>query len=206
MTTPPTLENGTVARRPLPPRRKPNHERRSREYLTASEVAELMKTARDRNRYAHRDATMILLAYRHGLRVSELCTLQWDQFDLNQGLFYVRRLKKGLPSTHPLQGDELRALRQLRREAPYSPFLFLSERDAPVSAAAFRKMLSRVGEASTLAFPVHPHMLRHGCGFKLGNDGQDTRAIQVYLGHKRIDNTTKYTELSAARFKDFWRE
>jgi integrase len=205
MPKPPTLENGTVAR-PAPPRRVPNRDRRAREFLTPAEVAELIKAAKGRNRYGHRDATMILLAYRHGLRVSELCAVQWDQFDLKQGVYHVRRLKKGIPSSHPLRGDELRALRQLRREAPFSPYVFLSERGAPLSPAAFRKMLARVGETSTLPFPVHPHMLRHACGFKLGNDGHDTRAIQVYMGHKRIDNTTKYVELSASRFKDFWRD
>jgi integrase len=203
----PTLENGTVARScPTPPRRVPYRERRAREYLTPAEVANLMKAAKARNRYGYRDATVILAAYRHGLRVSELCALRWDQLDLKQGLFHVRRAKKGIPSTHPLQGDELRALRQLRREAPFSPFVFLSERGAPVSPAGFLKMLARLGEAAGFSFPIHPHMLRHGCGYKLGNDGHDTRAIQVYLGHKRIDNTTKYTELSASRFKDFWRD
>jgi integrase len=205
MPKPPTLENGTVVRN-TPPRRVPYRERRAREFLTPAEVAELIKAAKGRNRYGHRDAAMILTAYRHGLRVSELCAVQWDQFDLKQGVYHVRRLKKGIPSSHPLRGDELRALRQLRREAPFSPYVFLSERGAPLSPAAFRKMLARVGEASTLPFPVHPHMLRHACGYKLGNDGHDTRAIQVYMGHKRIDNTTKYVELSASRFKDFWRD
>jgi integrase len=188
------------------PCRRPNHEYRTREFLTPAEVADLMKAAKARNRYGHRDATMILTAYRHGLRASELCALQWDQVDFAQALLHVRRRKKGIPSTHPIRGDELRALRQLRRETPHSPFVFLSERGAPVSPAGFLKMLARLGEAAGFPFPVHPHMLRHGCGYKLGNDGHDTRAVQVYMGHRRIENTTKYTELSASRFKDFWRE
>jgi integrase len=199
MRTRPNTENGTV-----PPRRLPNKDRRTREHLTPAEVAELMKTAKGRNRYGHRDATMILTAYRHGLRVSELCALRWDQVDLKQGLLHITRRKNGTPSTHPLRGEELRALRQLRREAPFSPYVFLSERGAPVSPAGFLKMLARVGKASTLPFPVHPHMLRHACGFKLANDGHDTRAIQHYMGHRNIKNTVVYTNLSADRFKDFW--
>lgn len=153
-----TIENGTV----LPPRRVKNKERRSREHLTPSEVGELMTVARKRSRYGHRDATMIMLAYRHGLRVSELVSLRWDQIDLKQGLVHVSRLKQGTASVHPLRGPELRALRRLERELPNSPYVFVSERGGPVSAVGFRKMLSRTGEVSSIGFPVHPHMLRHG--------------------------------------------
>ena len=99
---------------------------------------------------------MILLCYRHGLRVSELVALRWDQVDLKQGLLHVHRVKKGTPSVHPLRGTELRALRRLERESPISPYLFISERNSPVSSAGFRKMLSRTGEAANLPFPVHP--------------------------------------------------
>jgi type 1 fimbriae regulatory protein FimB/type 1 fimbriae regulatory protein FimE len=165
-----------------------------------------MKVARARSRYGHRDATMILLSYRHGLRVSELVALRWDQVDLKQGLLQVSRLKRGTPSVHPLRGPEIRALRQLAREYPFSPYLFVTERGGPMTAAGFRKMLARTGELSNLGFPVHPHMLRHGCGYKLANDGQDTRAIQHYLGHRNIQHTVRYTELSADRFKEFWKD
>ena len=129
---------------------------------------------------------MILISYRHGLRVGELCALTWDQVDFGQGLLHVTRLKHGVPSVHPLGGEELRALRRLRREQPEGRYLFQTERDAPMTPAGFRKTLARIGEASPLAFPVHPHMLRHACGFKLANDGQDTRALQHYLGHRNI--------------------
>lgn len=192
--------------RTVTPRRVPNLERRSREYLTPAEVADLITMAKAKNRYGHRDATMILVTYRHALRSSELCALKWDQVDLKQGLIHIRRRKNGTPSTHPIRGDELRALRKLRREAPFSPYVFLSERGAPLTPAGFLKLLVRLGEAAAFPFPIHPHMLRHGCGFKLANDGHDTRAIQHYLGHKKIDNTVKYTELNAGRFKDFFAE
>ena len=197
---PPTTVNGTV-----PPRRVPNRTRRSREHLIEREVAALMRAAKGRGRYGHRDATMLLLAYRHGLRVSELVALRWDQVDLAGGLLQVNRVKRGTASVHPLRGPELRALRKLEREGPTSSaYVFASERRGPMTAAGFRKMLARAGEVAALGFPVHPHMLRHGCGYKLANDGHDTRAIQHYLGHKNIQHTVRYTELSAERFKEFW--
>src|SRR3712207_2235835 len=143
--TAPTTENGTV-----PPRRAPNAERRPREYLTAQEVNRLMAAARDRGgRYGHRDATLILLAYRHGLRAGELVSVRWDQLDFAQGLFHVRRLKNGRPSVHILRGSELRALRRLQREqAPPSPYVFTTERRTPMTAAGLRKLLTCIGEAA----------------------------------------------------------
>jgi type 1 fimbriae regulatory protein FimB/type 1 fimbriae regulatory protein FimE len=196
----PTFINRTVPRgRPL------NRDLRPREYLTPTEVDHLMTVARRRGRYGHRDAAMILLAYRHGLRVGELVRLLWSQIDFAGGLLHVNRLKRGVPSVHPLAGDELRALRQLRREWPEGRHVFQSERAAPLSTAGFRKTLTRIGEASTLAFPVHPHMLRHAAGYKLANDGRDTRALQYYLGHRNIQHTVRYTELNATRFEGWWR-
>ena len=199
--TAPTTANGTV-----PPRRQRNGERRPREYLTAREVARLMAAARDRGgRYGHRDATLLLLAYRHGLRAGELVSLRWDQLDFTQGLFHVRRLKNGRPSVHILRGSELRALRRLQREqVPPSPYVFTTERRTPMTPAGLRKLLTRIGQAADFPFPVHPHMLRHACGFALAHDRHDTRAIQEWLGHKNIQHTTRYTELTAHRFRNFW--
>jgi integrase len=189
------------------PLRLPNSKLRTREYLTPSEVKALMKNAARRGRYGQRDACLILLAYRHGLRVSETVSLKWDQIDLKAGHLYVRRAKNGTPSTHPLQGDELRALRQLRRDWPDNGgFVFVSERGGPMTGDGVREMIARTGQEARLSFPVHPHMLRHACGFKLANDGHDTRALQLWLGHRNIQHTVRYTELSPARFKNFWRD
>jgi len=190
-----------------PPKRRPNAEVRSREYLTDAEVNRLIAAAGDNNRNAHRDATMLLITYRHGLRAAELVALRWDSVDFNHGRLHVSRAKNGLPSVHPLTGRELRALRRLQREQePESPFVFTSERGAPFSTAGWRKMVARLGGTAGFDFPVHPHMLRHACGFKLANDGVDTRSLQAYLGHKNIQHTVRYTELAPTRFKDFWRD
>jgi site-specific recombinase XerD len=189
-----------------PPRKLPNATRRSREYLTPAEVERLRDAAKHLGRHGHRDATMILLAYRHGLRVSELIALRWDQVDLSQGLLHVVRRKQGTPSTHPLRGPELRALRQLARTYPATPYVFVSERKGPLTDATVRKMVARAGEMAQLGFPVHPHMLRHATGFTLANNGHDTRAIQHYLGHRNIQHTVRYTNLAADRFKNFWRD
>ncbi len=191
---------------PAPPRRRPNAEVRTREHLTPTEVEQLIDAAGKLGRHGHRDATMILLAFRHGLRVSELVALRWEQLDLRQGLLHVRRRKNGIPSTHPLHGFELRALRQLERTTSDAPYVFVSERKAPLTDSAFRKIVARAGVAAGIGLPVHPHMLRHSTGFKLANDGQDTRAIQHYLGHKNIQHTVGYTQLSPQRFNGFWQD
>jgi type 1 fimbriae regulatory protein FimE len=149
---------------------------------------------------------MILVAYRHGLRPAELSTLRWDQVDLGHGLLHVRRIKNGTPSVHPMGGQEIRALRRLQREQPEARHVFITERLAPMTTAGLRKMLTRIGETAEFPFPVHPHMLRHACGYKLANDGQDTRALQHYLGHRNIQHTVRYTELSPERFKSFWED
>ena len=187
-----------------PPCKRPNAASRNREYLTPAEVDRLREAAAKRGRHGNRDATMILLAYRHGLRVSELIALRWEQIDLRQGVLHVRRRKNGSPSTHPLHGPEIRALRKLARAYPETPYVFVTERKGPLTDSGFRKIVARAGKMAGLDFPVHPHMLRHSTGFKLANDGQDTRAIQHYLGHKNIQHTVRYTELSSDRFKEFW--
>ncbi len=197
----PNTLNGKVP----PPRRK-NKDLRSREHLTPDEVNRLIVAAKGLGRHGHRDATLILVAFRHGLRVSELVALRWDMVDLKQGLMHVNRLKNGVTSTHPIRGPEIRALRRLQRDYPHTPCLFVTERKGPLTTSAVRKIIARAGLTAGIGFPVHPHMLRHSTGYKLANDGHDTRAIQHYLGHKNIQHTVRYTELSAGRFQDFWQD
>ena len=190
----PRSENVTVRRRTRP-----------REYLTEKEIETLIEAAGD-NRWGHRDATAVLIAYRHGLRSSELVALRWDDIDFVSGKMHVRRSKGGSASVHPIGGRELRALRRLKREGSQSVYIFVSERLAPLSAAGFQRMIARAGKEAGFPFLLHSHMLRHSCGYKLANDGQDTRAIQHYLGHKSINSTVRYTALASDRFKGFWKD
>jgi type 1 fimbriae regulatory protein FimB/type 1 fimbriae regulatory protein FimE len=157
----PTEVNRTVA-----PTRRPNAELRTREHLTPGEVDTLIEAAKA-NRHSHRDATMILLAFRHGLRAAELCDLRWDQVEFNAAVLHVRRVKNGTASTHPLRGDELRALRRLQRESETSPFVFVSERGSPFTTAGFARMIERAAASAGLELKAHPHMLRHACGYAL---------------------------------------
>ena len=167
------------------PRRKPNSEYRSREHLTEREVGRLIEAMKG-NRWGHRDATMVLMAFRHGLRASELVDLRWHQVDLEHALLHVRRLKNGSPATHPLTGKELRALRRPQREQDLkSPFVFTSERGTPFTKRGFEAMVERTGEAAGFDMKIHPHMLRHACGFKLANDSVDTPAALRLLAHDK---------------------
>lgn len=115
-------------------------------------------------------------------------------------------MKNGTPSVHPIRGAEIRALRRIKRDYPVTPYVFVTERKGPLTTSTVRKLVTRAGMKAKVGFPVHPHMLRHACGFKLANDGQDTRALQHYLGHKNIQHTVRYTELTSNRFNSFWKD
>ena len=188
-----------------PAGRRPNADYRKREHLTETEIEKLIEAAKS-NRYGHRDATMILLTYRHGFRASEICDLGWDAIDFRAATMHVTRKKHGQSTTHQIGGDELRALRRLQREQePKSVFVFTSERGGtPFTRDSFNWMVKRAGKRAGLPFQVHAHMIRHATGYKLANAGKDTRSIQGYLGHKDIRHTVRYTELSPTRFKNFW--
>src|SRR5258708_522123 len=180
MTTPaPTTVNRTL-------RRLTNSTYRVREYLTEKEVDRLIEAAKRRGRNGARDAAAILLAYRHGLRAQELCSLKWAQVDLTHGRLHVNRAKGGIESVHPLHGPELRALRPLQGQSPY---VFTTEAGTPVTPAWFLRMIQRTGKAAKLSFQVHPHMLRHSTGYKLANQGEDTRSLAHYLGHRNLQST-----------------
>jgi site-specific recombinase XerD len=195
----------TTVLRTVTPRRAPNRELRAREYLTEKEVERLIDSAKG-NRHGHRDATMILIAFRHGLRAAELVDLRWDQVEFSTATLHVQRVKSGTPSVHPLAGVEMRALRRLQRESPSSEFVFVTERGAPFTTAGFAKMFQRVAAHADLGIKAHVHMLRHAAGYALANKGHDTRSLQALLGHKNIQHTVRYTELSPERFKNFWRD
>jgi integrase len=192
-------ENPTVT-----PRRGKNIDYRSREYLTAAEIEKLLATAR-RSRNPIRDSLLVLLAYRHAMRVSELVALQIEQFDLKAATMHVRRAKDGTPGIHGLDGDELRLIRALIREnGESSRFLFLSERKAPLSTDGAQKMIERLGEAAGFKFSIHVHMLRHSAGYALASRGVDTRTLQAFMGHKSIANTVIYTSVADKRIRTIW--
>ena len=156
-------------------------------------------------RHRHRDRTLILIMFRHGLRVSEAIDLRWDQVDFKAGSIYIKRLKNGRPATHYLEGDEMRSLRRLRRTYPDSPFIFVTERGGPMTRSTVNKLIERAGRNAKISMPTHPHQLRHSTGFYLANRlNADTRLIQDYLGHVSITHTVRYTELSPHKFKGLW--
>jgi type 1 fimbriae regulatory protein FimB/type 1 fimbriae regulatory protein FimE len=170
-----------------------------RAYLTEAEVERLIKAAE-----TPRDKAMILIGYRHGLRVSELVNLRWQRVDLDAGRLQVERLKGSESGVHPLSGREIRALRSLRRgQPPGSAFVFLSYKGAPMTRQAFDKVLRAAGAKAGLP-DVHAHLLRHGCGFRLVNLGLDTLSLAAYLGHKQVQNTKRYAKMNSTRF-DFGR-
>ncbi len=185
------------------PNRKANDALRTRSHLTEKEVEKLLKVAKE-GRYGARDRLMVLMAFRHGFRVSELCDLQWSDIDFKPGTLHVRRLKGSKDSTHYLEGDESRSLKAIHK-ASEGPYVFVTERGGPMSAAGFRKQLARWGEKAKIGFPINPHMLRHACGYALANRGMDTRSLQAYLGHASITHTVRYTEMSPTRFKNIWK-
>jgi site-specific recombinase XerD len=177
-----------------------------RKYLTATEIEKLISAAKQSKTFAHRNATMILIAYRHGLRCSELISLQWHQIDLRTGTIACNRLKNGIPSVHPLTGTELRALKRLRRENPNSRHVFLSQRGTPMTRQNFHVLMAKLGLEAGIEVPVHPHQIRHSTGYALANKGKDTRSLQHYLGHKNIQSTVFYTAMDANRFNDWWKD
>ena len=198
----PNTVNGKVS----PPRRKPDT--RPRKHLTPSEVAALLTAARHSGRYRLRDEVAVLLAYRHGLRATELVGLQWSQIDLRGATITIRRAKGGFATEHPLRAVELRLLGRLRRENPDAVYVLMTERGTPWSTSNLRKVLQRLAKAagSKIAISVNPHALRHACGFYLAGKGVDTRALSHYLGHRSLQSTERYTAQSAARFRDFFRD
>jgi integrase len=174
-------------------------------FLTEGEMKRFLDAAR-RGRHGVRDHAMMLMTYRHGMRVSELIDVRIKDLDLDTGRIFVRR-KKGSLSTHqPSEGDEMRALRAWLRERGESKttYLFVGER-GPLTRQAVNYLVKEIGARAKLPCGVHPHMLRHSTGFYLANKGYDTRLVQDYLGHKNISHTVKYTRTAAARFEGLWR-
>jgi type 1 fimbriae regulatory protein FimB len=179
-----------------------------RKHLTGLEVERLIAATKG-SRNEARDRCLLLLMFRHGLRVSEACRLKLDQVDTESRVLHVARLKGGLSTTQPLRGDELRAigawLKQRARMKPTGKSFFVSEQRTPLHRSSVNYVVEKIGEAAALPLRAHPHMLRHACGFALADSGADTRLIQDFLGHRNIQHTVKYTATNPARFEKLWR-
>jgi type 1 fimbriae regulatory protein FimB/type 1 fimbriae regulatory protein FimE len=199
------MPNTKQAPENAPPRKPRNKDVRGREHLTEEEVDQLRRAASKLGRHGLRDACMILMCFRHGFRVSELVALRWDQIDLARETVFVRRLKRGKNNTQDLARVELSALKKLAKgSGGRQTFVFRNERGGALSRWAFDKMLRRAGAACEPPIAVHPHMLRHACGFVLINDGHSTRRVQDHLGHRNITMTERYTELVPDGGKKLW--
>jgi site-specific recombinase XerD len=184
-------------------------DRKTKNFLTDSEIKQFLAAAR-KGLHGERDFALALLAYRHGFRVSELIDVRLEEVDLQMARIHVRRLKRSLTTEHPIEGDELRAIRawlRVREKTKFAdqPFLFVGER-GPFTRQAVNYLFEQIGKRANLVFKVHPHMLRHSCGFFLANKGYDTRLIQDYLGHRNINHTVQYTRVAAKRFEGLWRK
>jgi type 1 fimbriae regulatory protein FimB/type 1 fimbriae regulatory protein FimE len=183
----------------VPPGRGKNADLRSREYLTSQEIKQLRDAVKD-NRYGLRDSLIILMLYKHGLRVSELVSLRWDAIDFHTGMIHINRKKNGNASNQKLSGDEITMLKKLRKLVD-GAFIFVSERGATLQRFAVNQMLAAASKKVEFGFQVHPHMLRHAAGYELAKAKVPTRTIQDYLGHKNIQHTVVYTRLDPDAFK-----
>jgi len=180
----------------------------NRKHLVNGEIDKLLAATKG-SRHEARDRCLLLLMFRHGLRVSEACGLTLSQVDIESRVLHVARLKNGLSTTHPLRTDEIRVikawLKERARIKPETDAFFVSNRRGPLSRKMVWVLIRTYGERAGLPLVAHPHMLRHACGFALADQGADTRLIQDYLGHRNIQHTVRYTAANPARFERLWR-
>lgn len=185
------------------PVRRSNEHYRSREYLTITELKKLIEAAGSRGRHQVRDRALLLMMFRHGLRATEACRLKWDAIMFDRRVIYIQRLKGSASGAHPLAADEIELLQRVGERYPSDCHVFLNEYKRPLTVTGIQKIVRRSAAAAKLQIRVHPHMLRHSCGYFLAELGTPTRDIQDYLGHKNIQHTVRYTANNPSRFDKF---
>jgi type 1 fimbriae regulatory protein FimB len=177
---------------------------RPKDFLDPTEMKAFLEAAKS-GRQGVRDHLLFLMMYRHGLRCSETADLRIEDISFDRSTLWVRRLKGSNSGMHPIEGDELRAIRRyLGQRQDNLPWLFLSERRGKLSRFAINYLVGRTAEEAGLA-DLHPHCLRHSCGYALADRGIDLRTIQEWLGHRSIEMTVRYTRISQRRFNGLWR-
>ena len=205
MTSPNVIRITEFDKKPI--RTTTNKDKRPRgEYLSDQEVEQYIKALRNCSRYADRDECIVRLMYHHALRGSEVLKLRWDQIELGRTpRIHVKRLKGSIDSVHPIESRRLLTLlTKLSKDEKRGEKVFLSDRGSPLAYSSLDTIIKKVNKFSGLGFPVHCHMFRHSCGYYLVNKGVDLRKIQLFMGHKSIQNTVRYTTLDAGQFNGFW--
>jgi type 1 fimbriae regulatory protein FimE len=201
------------------PRRLRNQDYRPREYLSENEVERLISAAlneghrrrqnkqgRQKGDHSLRNALMVMMAFRHSLRAGELVRLRWDDVDFREQTLHCRRLKNGIDGVHPLGSRELKLLGRLKKQQEPSRYIFMTERGSPITTSSFLKLVRRLGEECKFDMPLHSHMLRHSTAVTLLAKSVPIRNLQMYMGHKQIQNTTRYAQLTGQPFKNFWND
>lgn len=180
--------------------------RQSRDHLQPKEIDKVLKAALDDGRFAHRNYTLILLCYRHGLRIGELSGLRWRMIDFNRKVIRVNRLNNGIDSVQPLRREELVALRKLKKDNPGQSLLFVTRTGTPMGGRTISRLVANAGRKAKMKVRVTPATLRRSCGYALAQAGHSMVAVQHYLGHRNIRHTQRYFELPDKPFSDFWKD
>ncbi len=181
-----------------------------RKHLTELEVDKLIKAAKT-TRMGTRNVCLIMLMFRHGLRVSEATNMELSQVDVASHVLHVQRLKNGFSTVHPLRPDEIKVINAWMKDRKAMELsesiktFFVSERKRRMDRTSVNQLLESLSKIAELPLVAHPHMLRHACGYALADQGIDTRLIQDFLGHKNIQNTVIYTAANSARFERIWK-